>query len=70
MPNAVQFTDHGGHDVIRYGNVSLPEPGPREVRLDVKAGALNHLDCWTRRGMPGLSLDFPHVPGSDGAGIV
>ncbi|MFP4628060.1 MAG: zinc-binding dehydrogenase [Halobacteriales archaeon] len=67
---AVRFTDHGSRAVIDYGDVPDPEPGPGEVLVDVKAGALNHLDVWVRRGLPGLDLELPHVPGSDGAGVV
>jgi NADPH:quinone reductase-like Zn-dependent oxidoreductase len=67
---AVQFTDHGGRDVIRYAEVPKPSPASDEVLVDVKAGALNHLDVWTRRGFPGLDLEMPHVPGSDMAGVV
>jgi len=62
---AVQFTDHGGPDVVEYGTVPDPEPGPGEVLVDVKAGALNHLDVWTRNGLPGIDLELPHVPGSE-----
>ena len=67
---AVQFTDHGGHEVIEYGTVPDPDPGPEDVLVDVRAGALNHLDVWTRNGLPGLDLPLPHVPGSDAAGVV
>lgn len=67
---AVQFTDHGGREVVSYGTAPDPEPADDEVCLDVKAGGLNHLDIWTRRGLPGLDLELPHIPGSDGAGVV
>jgi len=67
---AVQFGDHGDRDVIEYGEFPDPEPDRGEVVIDVKAGALNHLDIWTRRGMPGIDLEMPHVPGSDAAGVV
>jgi NADPH:quinone reductase-like Zn-dependent oxidoreductase len=67
---AVQFTDHGGREVITYGEVPDPQPADDEVLLSVKAGALNHLDVWTRRGLPGLDLSMPHTPGSDAAGVV
>lgn len=67
---AVQFTEHGGTEVIEYGDFPDPEPERDEVLVDVKAGALNHLDVWTRRGLPGITLDMPHIPGSDGAGEV
>ncbi|WP_049985693.1 zinc-binding dehydrogenase [Halobellus rufus] len=67
---AVQFAEHGGRDVIEYGEFPDPDVGRDEALVDVKAGALNHLDVWTRRGLPGLDLPFPHIPGSDMAGVV
>jgi NADPH:quinone reductase-like Zn-dependent oxidoreductase len=67
---AVQFPEHGGREVIEYAEVPTPSPGRKEVLVDVKAAALNHLDVWVRRGMPGLDLEMPHTPGSDAAGIV
>lgn len=67
---AVQFREHGGREVIEYGDFPDPAPAAGEVTIDVKAGALNHLDVWTRRGMPGLDLEMPHIPGSDAAGVV
>ena len=67
---AVQFAEHGDRDVIEYDEFPDPEPGRDEVLVDVKAGALNHLDVWTRRGLPGIDLEMPHIPGSDGAGVV
>ncbi len=67
---AVQFTEHGDRDVIEYGEYEALEPGQGEVRIEMRAGALNHLDVWTRRGLPGLDLEMPHIPGSDGAGVV
>jgi NADPH:quinone reductase-like Zn-dependent oxidoreductase len=36
----------------------------------VRAAALNHLDLWVRKGWPGLKVTFPHVFGSDVAGVV
>ena len=67
---AVRFSEHGDRDVIEYGEMPDPEPATDEVLVDVKAGALNHLDIWTRRGLPGIDLDMPHIPGSDAAGVV
>lgn len=67
---AVQFGEHGDRDVIEYGEFPDPEPAGDEVVVDVKAGALNHLDVWTRKGLPGVDLEMPHIPGSDAAGVV
>lgn len=54
---------------FEWGSVPDPEPGPGEVRLRVKATALNHMDLWLTTGMPKPPA-FPHVPGNDVAGIV
>lgn len=51
------------------GEVPDPEPGPGEVRVSLRASALNHLDLWVARGMPSPP-SFPHVSGADGAGVV
>lgn len=47
-----------------------PSPGPGEVVVRTEASALNHLDLWVVRGLPGLDLEYPRVGGSDGAGVV
>jgi NADPH:quinone reductase-like Zn-dependent oxidoreductase len=67
---AAAFRTHGGPEVIEL--LDLPEPvaGLGEVVVTVKAAALNHLDVWVRKGWPGLKLTFPHVFGSDVAGVV
>ncbi|MFB6297134.1 MAG: zinc-binding dehydrogenase [Salinirussus sp.] len=67
---AVQFVEHGGRDVITYDEAPEPTAGRDEVVVDVRAGALNHLDVWTRRGLPTIDVEMPHVPGSDAAGVV
>jgi NADPH:quinone reductase-like Zn-dependent oxidoreductase len=67
---AAVFRQHGGPEVIEIADVPKPEPGPEEVVIAVRAAALNHLDLWARRGLPGLDLEFPHIGGSDLAGTV
>ena len=44
--------------------------GPGEVRVRTEASAMNHLDLWVGRGLPGIDVRWPTVGGSDGAGIV
>jgi alcohol dehydrogenase len=67
---AVYFDSHGGLDVLRYGDVPDPEPGPGEVVIRVEAAALNHNDIWARRGLPRIHVPLPHISGSDAAGVV
>ena len=67
---AVVLRAHGGPDVLARETIELPEPGAREVRVRVRAVALNHLDMWVRRGLPNLKLEYPHRLGCDVAGEV
>jgi zinc-binding alcohol dehydrogenase/oxidoreductase len=52
----------------RWGSIEPPPLGADEVRIEVVASALNHMDLWVTRGMPKPPL--PHVPGCDVAGVV
>src|SRR5204862_6779841 len=47
-----------------------PKVNAGEVRVRVKAVALNRLDIWVRIGWKGLNLPKPHILGSDIAGVV
>jgi NADPH:quinone reductase-like Zn-dependent oxidoreductase len=67
---ALYFKEHGGLDMIRYGEVPDAEPGFGEVLVRVRACAINHLDIWVRRGWPGLRLEMPHWCGADVAGEI
>lgn len=67
---AVLFHRHGGLDVLEYSDFPTPEPCPGQVLVRLEAASLNGVDLWVREGWPGLKLDYPHVPGADGAGIV
>lgn len=67
---AAYFEGHGGPEVMQVGELPAPVAGPGEVVVEVRAAALNHLDLWTRRGLPGLALELPHIGGSDVAGVV
>jgi NADPH:quinone reductase-like Zn-dependent oxidoreductase len=60
----------GGPEVIERKVVELGEPGPREVRVRVRAVAVNHIDIWCRRGLPHFRYEFPHRLGADVAGEV
>jgi len=41
-----------------------------EVRVRIRAAALNHLDLFVADGLPGTAERFPFVVGADGAGVV
>ena len=67
---ATVFYEHGPPDVLKYEDFPDPEVGPDQVLVDVKAVALNHLDLFTRSGVPGLQLQMPHILGSDISGVI
>ncbi|HYM23259.1 MAG TPA: zinc-binding dehydrogenase [Vicinamibacterales bacterium] len=67
---AVRFHQHGGTDVLRCEDVPEPKVLSGEVLVRVRACALNHLDIWGRRGLPGVTIPMPHICGSDVAGEV
>lgn len=67
---AILMEARGGPEVLKPGEVPTPEPGPKEVRLRVKAAALNHLDIWVRKGVASPKLPLPHVLGADASGVV
>ena len=62
---------HGGPEQLVYeSNYPDPTPSEGEVIVAVKASSLNYHDVFTRRGMPGIKLNLPVVPGLDIAGEV
>ncbi len=67
---AVLFHTHGGPEVLEYTDYPTPEPGEGQVLVKLETAALNRVDLWTRNGWPGIKLEYPHIPGADGAGIV
>ncbi|HMK24003.1 MAG TPA: zinc-binding dehydrogenase [Terriglobales bacterium] len=60
--------EFGGPEVLRYEDVPDPQPREDQVLVRVKACAMNHLDLWVRKGLPGVTL--PHILGSDIAGEI
>ena len=69
---AVYIESQGGPEVLTYGDRPEPEVKPGEVKVRVKATALNRLDLYTRAGGRGLDREFPppFILGGDCAGEV
>ena len=65
---AVRIHEFGGPEVLRYEDVPDPQPRKDQVLIRVKACAMNHLDIWVRKGLPGITL--PRILGSDIAGEI
>ena len=68
---ACVLTASGGIDKLDITYVpDAPAPQAGEVRVGIRAAALNHLDLFVVGGMPGTADRFPWVVGADGAGII
>jgi len=67
---AVRFHAHGGPEVLRYEEAPDPLPRAGEIVVRVRACALNYLDVWERRGLPGIRLPLPHISGADISGTI
>lgn len=65
---AVRIHQFGGPEVLTYEDVPDPQPRKDQVLVRVRACALNHLDLWVRKGLPGVKL--PHILGSDISGEI
>jgi NADPH:quinone reductase-like Zn-dependent oxidoreductase len=65
---AVRIHQFGGPEVLRFEDVPDPKLRSDQVLVRVQACAMNHLDLWVRKGLPGVKL--PHILGSDMAGEI
>ena len=65
---AVRIHQFGGPEVLTYEDVPDPKPRRDQVLIRVRACAMNHLDLFVRKGLPGVNL--PHILGSDIAGEI
>jgi len=65
---AVRIHQFGGPEVLTYEEIPDPKPRKDQVLVRVRACAMNHLDLWVRKGLPGVNL--PHILGSDIAGEI
>lgn len=67
---ALTISAHGGLDQLAVHDVPVPDPHPGWVRVKLEGAALNHLDLWVVRGIPGVRIARDWILGSDGAGVI
>jgi len=65
---AVVATRAGGPEVLSYDEVPDPTPGAGEALVRVAAAGVNFIDTYRRSGV--YPMAYPHVVGSEGAGVV
>ncbi|MCA9706236.1 MAG: quinone oxidoreductase, partial [Myxococcales bacterium] len=66
--SAIRIHAHGGPEVLCLESVTLPEPGPGEVRVRHTAIGVNFIDTYHRTGLYPVAL--PAGLGMEAAGVV
>jgi len=71
---AMALARHGAAELPRPCDLPIPEPGPGQLLVRVHAAGVGRWDLHEREGAfartPGPRTRFPHVTGSEGAGVV
>jgi NADPH:quinone reductase-like Zn-dependent oxidoreductase len=67
---AAFFRRHGPPEVLEYGAMRDPVPGPGEVLVDIHAASVNAADWKMRSGQYPTKVPLPHIPGRDFSGVV
>jgi len=69
---ALCLTAIGGAEHLAICDLPAPHlTSPHDVRIAVRAVALNRLDVWVADGLPAVPIgSFPHIVASDAAGVV
>lgn len=64
----VEVLQPGGAEVMSLTERPEPAPGPGELVVELAAAGVNFIDMYRRAGI--YPMDFPHIPGVEGAGRV
>jgi NADPH:quinone reductase-like Zn-dependent oxidoreductase len=70
MSRVVEFAEAGGPEVLRFKNVDVPEAGPGQVRIRVKAIGLNRAESMWRHDEYIEPVKFPARLGYEAVGTV
>jgi NADPH:quinone reductase-like Zn-dependent oxidoreductase len=70
MSRTIKFAQAGGPEVLEFIETEVPAPGPREVRIRVKAIGINRADSMWRNNKYTEPAKFPAGLGYEAAGIV
>ncbi|UGT43232.1 quinone oxidoreductase [Nocardia yamanashiensis] len=65
---AIQVSEHGGPEVLRYVEVADPQVGPGQLLVRTEAIGINFIDTYIRTGRYPQAV--PYVPGSEGTGVI
>ncbi|MEU4646827.1 quinone oxidoreductase family protein [Nocardia fluminea] len=65
---AIQVSEHGGPEVLRYVEVADPQAGPGQLLVETQGVGVNYIDIYFRTGQ--YPQATPYLPGSEGTGVV
>jgi NADPH:quinone reductase-like Zn-dependent oxidoreductase len=69
---AIKYDTYGDPDVLSIGEAPEPHAGAHQVRIQVRASAVNPIDAKLRSGAlkEMMPLTFPMIPGTEASGVV
>src|SRR5262245_14305778 len=67
---AILCTEYGENAALKFGDLPAPQPGAREIVVDVHAAAVSFMDLLMTQGRYQMKPPLPYVPGTDAAGMV
>lgn len=67
---AVMLPRIGGPEVLRIVDLPLPEPGPKQLRVRIRAAGVGSTDLMMLAGRYNYAPPMPFVPGYEIAGVV
>ncbi|XP_044077076.1 quinone oxidoreductase isoform X2 [Siniperca chuatsi] len=71
LMRAVRVSEFGAPSVLRLcSDVAVPQPGPRQVLIRVRACGVNPVETYIRAGTYARKPTLPYTPGTDTAGVV
>ena len=68
MVKAIRFHQAGGPEVLQLEDITLPPPGPGEVRVKIAAAGLNFIDVYQRKGL--YPVPMPSGLGGEASGTI
>lgn len=70
MSRVLAFNDFGGPEQQQLHDLAVPEPGPGEIAIEVKAAGVNPVDWKIREGLLGKHGPLPIPMGREASGVV
>ena len=67
---AILCSEYGETGALRFGDLPVPQPGPREIVVEVHSAAVSFMDVLMMQGKYQMKPPLPYAPGTDAAGIV